>query len=151
MTRGMTYLAAALLSSVAFPALASADTARVTTELNMRAGPSTGFPVVSVLPDGASVDIYGCVKGYSWCDVSWQGDRGWVSANYLTHSYQGDYVPIYEYGPEIDLPILAFSVDSYWGDYYRNEPWYGRRSHWRTVWHGPDRVDHRREHRAEHR
>ncbi len=153
MRRPMTFFAAALLSSAAIPAIAAADTAQVTTDLNMRAGPSTSFPVVRTLPDGATVDIYGCVGGYSWCDVSWSGSRGWVYADYLTSSYEGRVVPIVEYGSEIDLPILTFSIGSYWDDYYRNEPWYHRRSHWRSVWdrHDHDRGHRRREGRAEHR
>ncbi len=138
MRRSIMFAAAALLSSTALPALAAADTARVTTDLNMRAGPSTEFPVVVSLAEGAVVDIYGCLSGYSWCDVSWDGNRGWVAAGYLTHAYEGAYVPIIEYGDEIDLPVIAFSVGTYWDDYYRNRPWYGRRNHWRTVWRGED-------------
>jgi uncharacterized protein YraI len=158
MQRPITFLATALLASTAIPAIAAADIARVTTDLNMRAGPSPAFPVVTVLPDGATVNVFGCVRGYSWCDVSWDGRRGWASANYLTQPYQGSYVSIVEYGPRIDVPIIGFSIGSYWDDYYRSEPWYGRRDRWRSVWHGNDhrrhraeRREHRRDNRAERR
>jgi uncharacterized protein YraI len=144
-----------ILAGLAFPAAASAATARVTADLNMRAGPSTGFPVVTTVNDGAEVGVHGCVKGYSWCDVTWAGNRGWVYAAYLTYPYHDRYVPIVEYGDEIDLPIIAFSVGTYWDDYYRGRPWYHRRDHWRSVWHGHHHhhrhhVRHRSHHRAAH-
>ncbi|NJM35304.1 MAG: SH3 domain-containing protein [Rhodomicrobium sp.] len=150
MRRYMTFAAAALLSSVAIPALANAD-ARVTADLNMRAGPSTDFPVVAVLPDGALVDVYGCIRGYTWCDVSWSGYRGWASAGYLRQAYQGNYVPMLEYGPTFDLPIVSFSFGSYWDDYYRDKPWYGRRDRWRSVWRDNDRRERRAERREDRR
>jgi uncharacterized protein YraI len=151
MRRPMTFLATALLSSAGFSAIAAADVARVTTDLNMRAGPSTEFPVVSVLPDGASVNVFGCVRGYSWCDVSWRGRRGWASASYLTQSYRGSYVPLVEYGPRINVPIVGFSIGSYWDNHYRNDPWYGRRDRWRSVWRGNDDRRDRRRDRVERR
>jgi uncharacterized protein YraI len=47
-------------------------------------------------------------------------------------------VRIVEYGPRIGLPIIVFSVDSYWNRNYRGRPWYGERSRWRTVWRDRD-------------
>jgi uncharacterized protein YraI len=140
-----------IVAGLAFPAAASAATARVTADLNMRAGPSTDFPVVTTLNDGAEVAVHGCVKGYSWCDVTWAGNRGWVYAAYLTYPYHDRYVPIFEYGDEIHLPIIAFSVGTYWDDYYRGRPWYHRRDHWRSVWHGGHHHRHHVRHRSHHR
>jgi uncharacterized protein YraI len=112
-------LAIALVASVALPGMASAQDAVVTTDLNMRAGPSTEFPVVAVIPDNGRVDVHGCVRGYSWCDVTWADLRGWVSANYLQYYYRQRYVPLVEYAPAVDLPVIVFSVDTYWHDHYR--------------------------------
>ena len=151
MPRYALYVAAMIAAGLAFPAAASAATARVTADLNMRAGPSTDFPVVTTVNDGARVGVHGCVKGYSWCDVTWAGNRGWVYATYLTYPYHDRYVPIVEYGDEIDLPIIAFSVGTYWDDYYRGRPWYHSRNHWRSVWHGGDHRGHHVRHRSHHR
>jgi uncharacterized protein YraI len=118
----------------------------------MRAGPSTEFPVVDVLPDGAPVDVHGCVNGYRWCDETWRDARGWVSASYLQYSYQNRYVPIVEYGPRIDLPIIEFSVGSYWDSHYRGRPWYGQRTRWSREWRSErreDRVERREQRRDE--
>jgi uncharacterized protein YraI len=142
MPRYLLYLAASLAASASLSATASADTARVTANLHMRAGPSTEFPVVTTVSDGARVEVHGCVSGYSWCDVSWADSRGWVDATYLTYPYHNSYVPIVDYGSEIDLPIVVFEVGNYWDDYYRGRPWYHNRSHWLSVWNR-DRVDNR--------
>jgi uncharacterized protein YraI len=143
-------LAASFVAIVAAPSFAAAQDARVTADLNMRAGPSTNFPVVDVIPESAPVNVHGCVKGYSWCDVSSQGSRGWVSANYLTYASGGSYVPLLSYTEEIDVPIISFSVGSYWDSYYRDRPWYGRRSIWRDRWRDNWR-DIRRDERADRR
>jgi uncharacterized protein YraI len=143
-------LAASFVAIVAAPSFAAAQDARVTVDLNMRAGPSTNFPVVDVIPESAPVNVHGCVRGYSWCDVSSQGNRGWVSANYLTYAAGGSYVPLLSYTEEIDVPIISFSVGSYWDSYYRDRPWYGRRGVWRDRWRDNWR-DIRRDERADRR
>jgi uncharacterized protein YraI len=153
-------LAAAFLATAAVPSVAAAANAMVTADLNMRAGPSTSFPVVEVIPDDGQVTVHGCIGAYQWCDVTWQDARGWVSSDYLTYSYQNRYVPLVEYGERADIPIIVFSVGSYWDDYYRDRPWYGQRSRWVSVWRDDrrgirdgrrgDRAD-RRENRAERR
>jgi hypothetical protein len=49
---------------------------------------------------------------------------------YLTYSYQGARVPFYDYAPSFGIPIITFSIGSYWDRYYRGRPWYGRRDYW---------------------
>jgi uncharacterized protein YraI len=130
---------------------AAADDARVTVDLNMRAGPATSFPVVDVIPDNGHVTVFGCIDGYDWCDVSWQGTRGWVAANYLRFAYRDRYVPIIEYSDYAEVPVIAFSVGPYWDTYYRNRPWYHRRAHWRNVWRHHHRHHARAHDRADRR
>ena len=132
-------LAAAFLATAAVPSVASAANARVTVELNMRAGPSSSFPVVEVIPDDDRVTVHGCLGAYQWCDVTWQDARGWVYGDYLTYYYQNRYVPLVEYGSSADIPIIIFSVGSYWDNYYRDRPWYGHRSRWVSMWRGDER------------
>ena len=76
MRRSLLSFAAAALATATMPSVAAAADAMTTAELNMRAGPSTSFPVVEVLPAAAQVEVHGCVGGYQWCDVSWQLARG---------------------------------------------------------------------------
>jgi uncharacterized protein YraI len=129
---------AAVAGLLAAPAIASALTAITTQPVSLRAGPAIDFPVVDAIPDDARVNVHGCVRAYRWCDVSWRDARGWVQGDDLAYLYQQRRVRIVEYGPRIGLPIIAFSVDSYWNRNYRGRPWYGERSRWRTVWRDRD-------------
>ncbi|HXF54361.1 MAG TPA: SH3 domain-containing protein [Hyphomicrobiaceae bacterium] len=153
MRRQVLPLAAAALSLAALPGVAAAqETAIVTTDLNMRAGPSISFPVVEVIPDNSQVTVFGCVRDYEWCDVVWRDARGWVSASYLEHLSDGTYVPIVEYGPTVGLPIVTFSVETYWDRHYRHRPWYRERVRWYRFWRDErrdQRADRRRERRDE--
>jgi hypothetical protein len=76
------------------------------------------------------VEVYGCLGDYRWCDVEVYGDRGWMSASYLVYPYQNSQVPIITYGAVIGLPLIGFSFDSYWDNYYPHRPWYGERQRW---------------------
>ncbi|MFT4070043.1 SH3 domain-containing protein [Paraburkholderia sp.] len=121
------YLAAGLL---ALPALASAQSqAYTTSRVNVRAGPASDYPIVTQLPAGVPVTVMGCLGNYQWCDVAAPNLRGWVYASLLSSPYQGGNVPL-SYGATIGLPIIAFSITDYWGNYYRGRPWYNQQSRW---------------------
>lgn len=125
-------LVAAILAIA--PAAAIAAEGMATADVNMRAGPGTRFPVVDLVPDGAHIDIHGCLKGDAWCDVSWNGDRGWVSAQYLDYFYNNNFVYLPDYVDIIDIPVVPFELDTYWSDYYSGRPWYHRRAYWNGYW-----------------
>jgi uncharacterized protein YraI len=144
-------LIASLLGTFAISATASAQTAVTTTELNLRAGPSNDFPVVTTIPDDAQVRVHGCLARYSWCDVSWDDERGWAFGAYLSYPYQGRYVVVSDYGDEMDLPIISYNVGSYWDSYYRSRPWYSSRSRWVASWRDDDRRSYRSRDRVERR
>lgn len=119
-------------SMVAFASAMAAD-GYVTGQVNMRAGPDTSYPSVTVLGTGTEVSIQGCVDGWSWCDVITGGNRGWVAGSYLQENYQGQRVLVPAYGVQIGIPIITFVFGTYWDDYYRNRPWYSQREHWSQV------------------
>ncbi|WP_233885004.1 SH3 domain-containing protein [Paraburkholderia flagellata] len=113
---------------------ASAQTAAYTSQpVDLYAGPSGDYPVVSELGPGQPVTVMGCVSDYSWCDVTVPGLRGWVYGGYLSYPYQGSYVPLTSYGAAIGLPVVAFSLGAYWGSFYRDRPWYGEQQRWEHV------------------
>ncbi len=112
---------------------AGAYEAVVTSSAPLEAGPSPDYPQVDELDAGAPVTVYGCVNGYEWCDVSFQGNRGWFDAQYLTVPYQGQQVPIFDYGVQIGLPVIGFSFDDYWGRYYHDRPFFGERERYAHV------------------
>ena len=122
------FAAAAFLGFTAGAAFA--QNAYTTGNVNMRAGPSTQYPRVTTVPNGAAVDVHGCTSGWSWCDTSWRGIRGWVSANYLQMLYNNRRVYLPEYAPRIGVPVITFQFGNYWDRWYRDRPWYRDRHRW---------------------
>nr|WP_204338945.1 SH3 domain-containing protein [Rhizobium leguminosarum] len=118
------------------PAIAQAAEGYSTANVNMRAGPSTRYPAVAVIPAGSSVEIRGCLSDVNWCDVEFYGGRGWVSGQYVQALYQQRrvYVGPQYYRP-LGIPMIRFSVDNYWDRYYRNRDFYRDRDRWSR---GPD-------------
>ncbi|MEJ0097392.1 MAG: SH3 domain-containing protein [Bauldia sp.] len=119
------------LSVAMTPAMASAATGYATANVNERAGPSTGFPAVTVIPAGTMVTIYGCLSDDTWCDISWNGNRGWMSSSYLQVTYQSRRVVLHNYISDVGIPFITFDVGSYWGDHYKNRSFFGQESHWK--------------------
>ena len=115
---------------IAIPVAAAAQDAFTNRSVNVRAGPDMSYPVVAVLGAGAPVQVEGCLDDWSWCDVAFYDNRGWIFAPYLTYVYQGARVPFYTYAPSFGIPIITFSIGSYWDRWYRGRPWYGRRDYW---------------------
>ena len=141
-------LAATLAVSGVLALTAGADAASrafTTTDVNLRAGPSTSYPAVDVVGAGDRVRVFGCLSTRSWCDVGYSGIRGWMSSNYLVEDYK---VRRYT-GPrvvdEIDAPIISFSVGSYWDNHYRGRGFYRDRARYSRPDfrddRGPDRRD----------
>lgn len=110
--------------------IASAQNAYTAKPMNVRAGPNRDYPLVAQVDEGTPLDVHGCLDSWSWCDVSFEGNRGWMYAGGISFVYNGQRVPIYSYGPQLGLPIITFSLGTYWGQYYRGRPWYGQRDTW---------------------
>lgn len=111
---------AAFAALCALPVAASAAPAQVTANVNLRTGPSTQYYPILVLPAGVGVEVYGCLAGYTWCDVSWGNNRGWVSSRYLSSFYYG---PTYRPRPARPVPSVTFNF-GYWDNHYVGRPWY---------------------------
>lgn len=130
-------LVAALLLA---PTAALAAPGIVTVSTGLRAGPGTGFPLVDRVPEGARVNIHGCLRGNAWCDVSFSDDRGWVSSQYLEYLYRNHYVYLPDYVDEIDVPVVPFVLTSYWSSYYERRPFYRRHAYWNNYWTSHQRL-----------
>lgn len=127
------FLAAALTAMIALPALAqAAATGFATSNVNMRSGPSTAYPAVVVIPQGARMKVYGCLSNANWCDVSFARGRGWVSGRYIQIGYGRDqYYVDRPYYRQLGIPTIRFDIDDYWGRNYRNRDFYRERDDWR--------------------
>jgi uncharacterized protein YraI len=124
--------ACALLALVAFGAASAQAAPGVSTaNVNMRTGPDTEFPSVGVIPEGAPLDVQGCLNDESWCDVIWEGNRGWVFSEYIGFDYQGGVALLPDVGLSVfRIPVVVFSAADYWNRYYVGRPWYGERERW---------------------
>lgn len=124
----------ALLLGISLPSLAEAANAYATGNVNMRTGPGTQYGRVGTIPAGATLTIRGCLNGYSWCEVTFAGRRGWASSNYLQATYQNRRRPIIHVGPIIGLPIIVHRPrPPHWGGHRPRPPHWGHRPrppHW---------------------
>lgn len=124
--------AAATSALMVAPTLAEAAVrGYATANVNMRSGPSTGYPAVTVVPVGAPITIHGCMSNVNWCDVQFSGGRGWVSGSYISTTYRQNRVYVApDYYRPLGIPTVTFEVDNYWGRYYRDRDFYRDRDRW---------------------
>ncbi|WP_321820460.1 MULTISPECIES: SH3 domain-containing protein [unclassified Burkholderia] len=124
-------LCVVLFGVAAIPGLADAQSSAYTNSgAEIYAGPAPDYPVVAQVPPGTALDVFGCLSDYSWCDVALPGVRGWIDAEQLDYPYQGNYVPLLEYGAIIGVPVTGFAIGAYWDRYYRHRPWFHDRDRW---------------------
>ena len=97
------------------------------TNVNLRAGPGTYYPALLVVPSRAPISILGCLGDYTWCDVIFQGNRGWMRSIYLQGWYRGYYYSLRDYAPRLGYRVVSFDLGGYWDANYRGRPFYGDR------------------------
>ena len=78
MLRSLALVGSALIG-LAFATQAEAS--YTTGAVNLRAGPGTGYGVITTAPPGAWVSVRNCAG--SWCNVNYRGINGWMSAGYI--------------------------------------------------------------------
>src|SRR5579862_5732486 len=111
-------------------AAAAAQNAVTTQPASVFAGPDDSYPMVAQLDADAPLQVMGCLDDWSWCDVAFGDDRGWVYAPDVIYNYSGGYVPLYTYAPSLGVPVVQFTIGDYWDRYYHGRPWYQRRDEW---------------------
>jgi uncharacterized protein YraI len=131
---------AALLLSAG---VAAAAPASVRTDLNVRSGPGTQYPVVGSIPAGETVDVGSCTG--SWCQVSFSGGSGFANRSYLAMADGAPSVGVAvapSYGYE-DSP--AYATDDYYDygysygpsvGFYGGGPRFRHGFHHRGQWDG---------------
>ncbi len=141
----LTFVGALLGATLMGLTAASAAPGYATTDVNMRAGPDTEYPSVEIIPEGASLEIAGCLEDESWCDVIAGPNRGWIYSEYLAFDRSGSYVLLPDIGlAAMHIPSVRFAAGDYWQRYYVGRPWYADRTRWiafkphpRAGWHRP--------------
>ena len=126
--------AVAGLSSAAMLSPSSAQPVRPNgypvTNVNLRAGPGTYYPALLVVPARAPIRILGCLGDYTWCDVLFQGNRGWMRSIYLQGWYRSNYYSLGDYAPRLGYAVVSFNIGRYWDANYRDRPFYRDRGRW---------------------
>jgi len=145
MTRGLELLAKGsfLLGLLASPVLAQEleePNGYPITDVNLRAGPGTEYPVLVTVPTDAPITILGCLEDHTWCDTIFEEQRGWMSSIYLAGYYDGEYYLLSDYAPDLGYQVVTFDRAAYWDAYYQDEPFYDDRSRV-TEARGEDWVD----------
>jgi uncharacterized protein YraI len=90
---------------------ASAAPATVVQDLHLRAGRSTGTPVIGILPGGTTVDASNC--GGGWCAIDSAEGSGYASSRYL--DIAGGYGGLVYGGPVYSGPVYAAEPPVYAG------------------------------------
>jgi len=121
------------VASLLVPALASAATGYVSGRTNMRAGPDTGYPVVDTVRRGEGVVLHGCLRDWSWCDVGFRGNRGWMIGSRILGETVSGRVPVVANGSRLGINVLGFHLDEYWDTNY-NGRFDNKRGNWQTYY-----------------
>jgi uncharacterized protein YraI len=100
--------ATALSAVFALPSLALALDAVAVTDLNMRAGPGSHYPIVTTIQNAGQVEILGCLEEAQWCQVNWQGNQGWAYSEYLAVTQSGEQIYVPQARSVLDIPVVAF-------------------------------------------
>lgn len=124
---------AALAGMLLFPGVAAAVPALVTGDLNIRTGPGTQYQRLGTIPNGNSVEVESCARGFNWCRVYWAGRTGWVSGSYLAYLERGRRAPLPSVGISIGVPVIEFGIERR-GPGWRNPHWRDRRDWDRRWW-----------------
>jgi hypothetical protein len=118
MTLKATLIAGAMAAGILAPV--AAEAAYVTSNVNLRSGPGTGYAAITTIPAGAQVSVSGCT---SWCSVNYRGLRGYVSAGYVSGG-------VVRPGPiHRPPPVMHRPPPPSWG-YYQKPRWDSRHNAW---------------------
>jgi uncharacterized protein YraI len=117
-------LLAALLLTLAPANAAPRPNGYPVTNVNLRAGPGTNYPVIVVVPARSWISIQGCLADYGWCEVAFERTRGWMRSIYLQGWYRGHYYALRDYAPRLGYAVVSFDIGPYWDNNYRDRPFY---------------------------
>lgn len=123
------------IALLALPTAALAADGFARSSGTLRAGAGSDYPAVMRVHAGTGLDVVGCIRRYTWCDVAVDGERGWFPGRRIGFLRDGRRVYLSDGGATFGLTILSFGMADYWGSHYSQRPWYNERRWWRG--HGP--------------
>jgi uncharacterized protein YraI len=110
--RGFRALCAAMgvLAGILAPGAAWAFPAYSAVHLNIRTGPGPQYHVIATTGFNNRVEVNGCLKDVSWCDVSWSGVRGWAAGQYLDYDATDGIVLLPSAGSAVQIPLVTYTA-----------------------------------------
>ena len=130
LSRSLMLASGVLLTLLPFTASAIAADGVAVKTTTLRAGPDSSYPSVTSVRAGDDLQIYGCLSGFAWCDVSAVGYRGWLRGSRIEFLRDGTRLTISEGYSDFGLSVEVFALDDYWGNYYGDQTWFADRR-WR--------------------
>lgn len=115
------------LALFVLPQTASAEEGFARVSGSLRAGPASNYPRVANVVRGETLEVYGCLRRYTWCDVSNGENRGWYQGSRLGFARNGRNLTLSNGSALLGLSILSFGLGDYWGSHYENRSWYNDR------------------------
>lgn len=98
---------AAAGAPVALTGAAFADTSvSAVTDLNVRAGPGSQYPVIGVLKAGQQATLSGCLQNGKWCTVVEAGGQGWVYSDYVSADFGGSNVVLSQRPADSNIAVV---------------------------------------------
>jgi len=97
----------------------------------LHSGPLRDYPNVRYVRRGVRVSMHGCLRDWSWCDVTYRANRGWIAGDALRVSYAGRRRNL---SPSLGIGVISFSFGSYWDTHYQSRSFYGERQRWQTQY-----------------
>lgn len=137
---GSIALGSAILAT-AFVSTAEAAEGWARSSSRLRAGPGSSYPAITRVVSGEALDVHGCLRDWSWCDVSTDDARGWFPGGRIALAREGRRVALPGVAALFGLGIVGFERDVYWRDHYRDRPFYDRYYRDRPDYRRPDRGD----------
>lgn len=102
---------------------AFARTGATTTDLGLRAGPSSNTELLLTIPAGSKVNIGACTG--SWCRVSWSGYSGYaIKSGLAVSAAAGPRVAVRPVYPPAGEIVPIFPPYPYRSGYYPKADWY---------------------------
>lgn len=95
----------------------------------LHAGPLRDFPGLRTVRRGTKIAVHGCLRDWTWCDVTSGSDRGWIAGNALRVVHKGRRRAV---SNGLGISVTTFSFGSYWDDHYPGRRFYVERQRWRV-------------------
>jgi hypothetical protein len=76
------------------------------TDLNVRAGPGSQYPVIGVLRAGQQATLNGCLQSGKWCSVAEADGQGWVYSDYVSADFGGSHVVLSQRPADASVAVV---------------------------------------------